>query len=115
MTLAKKDPKDLQDFFRRHPIRFLAALAGLLLLVAAWSVPNLDGPRASYEGNSPRLVVFTVTPSPQVNPSPAGPTSTPTYSAEVESTHTDGIILGAIILVLIIIGGTLGTTRRKPG
>ncbi len=106
---------DLRAIFHQHPVWFLATLLALLLVMVAWSAPNSGGPQSFHEGGLPRLVVFTVTPSPELAPSPAGPILTPTYSAEVESPHTDGIILGAIFLVLIIIGGTLSTTRRKPG
>jgi len=86
----------------------LICLAGLLVITAAWSIytPGLE---SSQQTPSP-TVQPTVLPPGYVDPQ--APRLLPEEWAE-NYRQTDGIILGGVVMVLVIVGGTLGTIRRK--
>ena len=79
----------------------LLLLSGLLLTGLTWTHPlfQVSTPNSSTtpteEQDTP---ILTITPTPVV---PA------------DTNETTGVILAGAILVLIVLGGTLGTTRRK--
>jgi hypothetical protein len=82
--------------------RRLLLVVALVLLVAAVAanVPPRQPPAF--------LLQVTGTPAAQI-----APTSTPVSVAVTNQNMTSGLIIGGVILVLIIIGGTLGVIRRK--
>lgn len=82
----------------------IAAVLLLFLFVVAWNRPYV----------LPEIQIAQPT---QTLTSTVAPNATPAPAAEeVEPTHEDttGIIIGGIVLVLIVVGGTLTTILRKP-
>ncbi len=81
----------------------LALVLVLFAIVLAWSgwVHALPGLEVSMSSSGGSLAV--ITPSPTIDP-----------VLVANRDQTNGIIVGGVLLVLVIIGGTLMTIRRKP-
>jgi hypothetical protein len=78
----------------------------LLLIILAWPDPA-SGAYHVTAGDQVETATATVRPL---------PTFTPIPLEYLENTdQTSGIICGSVILVMIIVGGTLGVLRRKNG
>ncbi len=73
----------------------------LMVIIFAWPDPAA--------GHNLLQSSLTATPGPRLLPSP---TAIPTEYLEANY-QTNGVILGVVMLVLIIIGGTLGVLSRK--
>jgi hypothetical protein len=94
------------------PRRWLLLFFVMLLISAMAAYPSIEAapiPQAqttvTIEGSSSNPA--TITPA-------ASPTVLPTRVVSPASTQTNGLILGGVVLVLIIIGGTLSAIRQKP-
>jgi hypothetical protein len=103
-----KGPDRLKPFFSKSPQKlslplliFLIFL--LLVIIFAWPDPA--------SGHDPFQAVI---PSPTGTVRPGAPTPIPAEYLETAD-QTTGIIFGSSILVLIIVGGTVGVLRRKNG
>ena len=88
--------------YRRFDLLAILLLIVLfLLIVFAWPAPA--------SGANPAQAV---TPTATLNA--PGPTAIPPEYLE-SADQTNGILFGSVILVLIIVGGTLGILRSKNG
>jgi len=86
----------------KNDLRWIVLLVVLfLLIILAW--PNPASGAASHQAATSAAPAATLTPT----RIPAEYLSTPD--------QTSGIICGSAVLVLIIVGGTVGVLRRKNG
>jgi hypothetical protein len=95
-------------FTRKHFILVLI-LSGLILTGMTWTHPLTSRTIAGRWQVANPTTLATTTEEPD-NPIL---TSTPTPVVSGNADETTGVILVGVILVLIVLGGTLGTTRRK--
>ena len=80
-------------------VGILLLIALLLLIIFAWSAPASGANLAQVTAPTATL---------------GAPNPTAIPKEYLESTEqTNGILCGSVVLVLIIIGGTLGVLRRK--
>ena len=91
----------------RQPGRILLiSLAALLLFV---TLTGMSRNRSNLAALNPTPTITAV-----ASPSPGlTPTGTPASTDSDGTNETTGIILAGAILVLIVLGGTIGATRRK--
>ena len=97
----------------------LVALVLILVVAMAWSEP-LPGQRARSAALALAVSTQTATSAPTLaqtvppesTPTPIQPTPIPEEWQTNREMGT-GIVMGAVALVLIIVGGTLGAIRRK--
>ncbi len=99
------------------PIFFLLFLLGFVCINAGWSVPVK---KAAVEASPTPLAATptltpgptgTVTTTPTLQPTPTLTPLPPEYQETPD--QTVGILFGAVFLVIIIVGGTFFTIRRK--
>ncbi len=104
----------IQDWIkRRKPAWLNAPILALLLVMTvfatmiAWREPL---PEISLATPTPQAEIFEPSPTPEFELQE--PTPIP-LEWEDNIEQTNGIIMGSVILVLIVVGGTLSAIRRK--
>lgn len=120
----KKHPKNWLPRWLEYRMLLLVVLVVVLVIAMSISepVPQMEG----FIPTTPRLsasTAATATPAANLTASPEQPgavqaTRTATPVPAEWYTNRDmanGIVLGAVALVLIIVGGTLSVIRKKPG
>ena len=104
---------------QRLELRWIILLVIILLfIILLWPNPassaywdQAASPTAASGNTVPSVPTATLTVA-----GPSLPTPTPIPSEYLENTdQTSGIICGSVVMVLIIVGGTLGVLRRRNG
>lgn len=87
----------------------LEVLCIVLLLLALLSAGMAYSSAHKVQGGNAGSTAITATPAAASEIAPASPTSAPTEDVRL----TDGIITWAVIIVVLILGGTLFSVRRR--
>ncbi len=106
-----------REMLKPTPILLLIFLFGFVCINAGWSVPEREAALAASPtpaAATPTLTpgpTETVTTTPTLQPTPTLTPLPPEYQETPD--QTVGILFGAVFLVIIIVGGTFFTIRRK--
>ncbi|HEX2978930.1 MAG TPA: hypothetical protein VHO48_01580 [Anaerolineaceae bacterium] len=99
----------LTPVIRLHDVKKSSRQRCAVILLVAFAVLLVSGWAAIAPAQADTIHQATPEPTQAITP---GPTLNPEWVAN--ASQTNGIILSAAVLVLIILGGTLLATRRKP-
>lgn len=108
----KPRPKTVKPSGRSRETVQAVTLLGLFILALALTMglQRLQTVRSTSQSITPEITQQAAAPS--ATPTTAAPVET-VEAIETETDTTTGLILGAILLLLIIIIGTLGVIRHK--